>query len=91
MASLKASGIAIPEEVAVIGFSDWKMAAFMDPPLSSVYQPGFEMGKIGADILLKEIHALRKEAFFAHEIITLDTSLRLRKSSLVTDPFRVER
>ena len=53
--TLKNKGIKIPEEVAVVGFSNEPITALIDPPLSSVAQPGYEMGKISAELLLQQI------------------------------------
>ena len=75
---LKQKNIKIPEEVAVVGFSDWQLASFIEPSLSSVSQNGFEMGKKSAEILIKQI----QEHTFSDPIIEIiDTQLMIRKSS----------
>lgn len=53
--ALKAAGINIPGEVAVIGFSDWQIATLVDPPLSSVVQPGYEMGQKAAALFFEKL------------------------------------
>lgn len=47
-------GIAVPSEVAIMGFDDLSFARFTDPPISTVKQPRFEMGRLGAEILLQQ-------------------------------------
>jgi LacI family transcriptional regulator len=55
MATIKSSGLKIPNDIAVVGFSDWAYSELMEPPLSSVHQPGFEMGQEATRMLIKMI------------------------------------
>ncbi len=52
---VKESGLKIPSDVAIIGFSDSELAPYMDPPLTTVHQPSFEMGTKAAEILIDGI------------------------------------
>lgn len=45
-------GKRIPEEVSLVGFDDVALAAIVQPPLTTVYQPKYEMGKAAIEILL---------------------------------------
>ena len=74
------SGIKIPKEIAVFGFSDWFMASVVTPTLSSVRQPSFEMGRKATELLIEEIHRNEKEIYTTKDII-LPTSLVLRQST----------
>ncbi|MDA4894712.1 LacI family DNA-binding transcriptional regulator [Microbacterium resistens] len=49
---LRAAGLRVPEDVALIGFDDSHAAAAADPPLSTVRQPMHAQGEIMAGILL---------------------------------------
>lgn len=51
---LKERGIKIPEQVSVIGFSNEPITALMEPPITTVAQPGFEMGQLATRLLLEE-------------------------------------
>ena len=53
--SLKEAGVAIPEEVSVVGYDDSPLAAEFDPPITSVQQDWIEGGRLLADKLLKAI------------------------------------
>jgi LacI family transcriptional regulator len=53
--SLKARGIRVPAEVEVVGFDDIEIARLVEPPLTTVAQPAFEMGRESARLLLKLI------------------------------------
>ena len=55
MLAIKERGIRIPEECAVIGFSDWQFSSFVEPGLSTISQSGFEMGQAAARLLLDQM------------------------------------
>jgi LacI family transcriptional regulator len=78
-AAVKAKGIRIPEEVAFIGFTNLRVAHLLDPPLSTVVQPAFEIGKTAAEILLDTIENKQNSA--AIKTIKIPTEVNLRTSS----------
>ena len=45
MEKLKKHDFKIPDDLAIMGFSNWKMAEIASPPLSSVEQNGYLMGE----------------------------------------------
>src|SRR5690606_14530954 len=55
MQAIKEAGLRIPDDISVVGFSNWFFTALLDPPLTSVDQPGFEMGQGGAKLLIRQI------------------------------------
>ncbi|TAM88678.1 LacI family transcriptional regulator [bacterium] len=76
MRALKAAGLRIPEDVAVIGCDDTRIAPLTDPPLSSIAFPLHQMGVVAVEIIL----AMR--AGLAIEDRHFPFELRLRTSSL---------
>jgi len=50
-----ADGLRIPDDLSVIGFDDIALAAFSNPPLSSIVQPKHATGVLAAQLLLKRI------------------------------------
>ncbi len=76
--ALKQFGLSIPNDVAVVGFSNWNFCDMVDPPLSSVDQPGSEMGRQAMKRLLRMI---AEDEENANDVMVLDTSLIIRKSS----------
>ncbi len=79
--ALKHANLQVPKQVAVVGFSDWKIASILDPPLSSVAQPGEDMGMLATRLLLREINALKDDQETFPETIVLRTQLKVRASS----------
>ena len=55
MLAIKERGIKIPDECAVIGFSDWQFSSFVEPGLSTISQSGFEMGQEAARLFLDQL------------------------------------
>lgn len=55
--AVKHTGLQVPEDVAVCGFTDSLASMLSDPPLTSVEQNGMQMGEIATDLLLRRIHA----------------------------------
>ena len=83
MIAIKEKGLKIPQDVALMGFSNWFFSQLMDPPLSSVDQPGFEMGQEAARLLIRQIEMKDKEQFDpVPETKILKTKLIIRASSL---------
>src|SRR5690606_33828644 len=83
MQAIKEAGLKIPGDIAVVGFSNWFFSALMDPPLTSVDQPGFEMGQEAAKLLIRQIEVKSKENREPEpETKVLKTRLIVRDSSL---------
>jgi LacI family transcriptional regulator len=83
MQAIKQKGYKIPQDIAIVGFSNWALSALMEPPLTSVDQPGFEMGQEAARILIRhiELKAKKKEEP-QPEVKLFKTRLIVRESSL---------
>lgn len=69
-------GLSIPNDVAVIGFDDMPWAISLNPPLTAVKQPGYEIGKQAAGLLYQRI--MDPEKLSAKTI--LNTELIIRSS-----------
>lgn len=52
MAAVSAAGLRIPHDVSLVGFHDAALAAYLNPPLTTVRMPLEEMGRRAADGLL---------------------------------------
>lgn len=79
MNAIKKAGLDIPGDIAVVGFSNWQMASMVEPALSSVNQPGFEMGQRAAQMFIDQMGASTKSV---HSKVVLESDLVIRASSL---------
>ncbi len=78
---LQEAKIEVPNRIKLIGFSNWFMSEIMSPKLSTVDQPGFEMGIESFRLLLEEINAKKQEKKFIPKIVELKTSIIEREST----------
>lgn len=72
--------IKIPEQLKLVSFSNLAAAAFFDPPLSTIVQPAYDIGKRAAEVLFKIIE--HKALFATEKKIVLPSNLIERKSTL---------
>ncbi|MBC8588955.1 LacI family DNA-binding transcriptional regulator [Paratissierella segnis] len=54
--ALKERGIKVPQDVKVIGFDDISISKYMDPPLTTIRQPIYEMGEEAVGMLIDVIN-----------------------------------
>jgi DNA-binding LacI/PurR family transcriptional regulator len=47
--------VVVPAELSIVGFDDIDIASFTIPPLTTISQAGFEMGRTSANLLLDMI------------------------------------
>ncbi|MCX6315786.1 MAG: LacI family DNA-binding transcriptional regulator [Bacteroidetes bacterium] len=76
---LRAKGLKVPDDIGLIGFSNSDMTELLDPPLSVIRQPAFEMGEVATSMLLQLIESKRPVTDFETRI--LQTELIIRGSS----------
>jgi LacI family transcriptional regulator len=55
MRAIRASGRRVPEDVSVVGFDDVALAAYVDPPLTTIVQSTAEMGRWAVDQLTRRL------------------------------------
>lgn len=75
---LKKNKIKIPEEIAVVGFSNTILSSIIKPKLSSIDQPGNRIGEIAVEYLINEIN---NDSAVHYKTIEIKTNLIIRKSS----------
>lgn len=49
--ALREAGLRVPEDISLVGFDDMPVAAWLDPPLTTVRQPLVEMGAAAVDLV----------------------------------------
>jgi LacI family transcriptional regulator len=72
-------GFQIPNDIALLGFTNTQLADVLNPSLSSVYQPGFEIGKKATEMLISLIES--KHPVTEFETAVLPTQVFIRNSS----------
>lgn len=73
----KAAGLKVPQDLSVVGFDDIQFAEFCDPPLTTITQPRYEIGRQAMLMLLeilkgRDVHAGSR---------LLETELKIRDSA----------
>ena len=74
--------IKIPQQIKIIGFSNWFMSQVITPKLSTVDQPSYEMGTQSFKLLLEEINLKKEFLPFVPKTIEMETSIIERESTL---------
>ncbi len=69
-------GLRIPDDVAIVGYDDMPWALALNPPLTAVRQPGFEMGERAAELLLQRLDDPGRDT----TVVTLQPTLIARQS-----------
>ncbi|APZ45420.1 LacI family transcriptional regulator [Polaribacter reichenbachii] len=79
---IKSQGLKIPENIAVVGFSNEPFTKFMELSITTVDQSPVEMGRIAAQVFLEEITnskkvKSKKEVILSPELIVRKSSMKL--------------
>lgn len=80
---LKEHNIRVPDQVALVGFSNEPFTSFSDPPISSVEQHCNRMGTAASEIFLEEIRRNSTEKFIPRKVVFMP-ELVVRGSSMRT-------
>jgi LacI family transcriptional regulator len=81
LTEFKNQGVRVPEDIKVVGFSNWFMSSVISPSLTTIDQPGYQMGEAAFCQLYKEIKSNRSRQSQKPKIIELETSLVEREST----------
>jgi len=79
LTTLAKKNIKIPDDMALVGFTNSPLAEVFHPSMSSVRQPAFEMGQVAMEMLIQIIESRRPVTEF--ETRVLNTELTIRASS----------
>ncbi len=86
LAAAHEAGIAVPEQLSIVGFDDIELAAFSTPPLTTVAQPKRQIGTTAADLLLERLESNRSE----ERRVILEPQLKIRDSSAPPFPGKTD-
>lgn len=76
--AIKDLGLKVPQDIAVSGFDNIEISALMNPALTTISQPMYEMGDHAANMLLKRIvdpEAVVKGIVLDHELIIRESTM----------------
>lgn len=77
MKAIKSKGLRIPQDIALVGYSESRSALLVEPNLTSIAQPMAEMGETVANLILKKANNQLDE----NPTICLTAKLNIRESS----------
>ncbi len=78
MRGLIKRGLAIPGDMALVGYDDVEFASILATPLTSIRQPKYELGRAAAELLIDEAH---NPTSHQHKHIVYQPELIVRESS----------
>jgi LacI family transcriptional regulator len=76
---IKKSGLSIPNDIAVVGFSNYPVSTIIEPSLTTIDDRALDMGKAATKLLIRQIE--ERNAFIDSETIVIKTDLIVRDSS----------
>ena len=79
LAGFAEAGIAVPQDIAVLGFDNRELAGMLNPPLTTLAQPSAEVGRISAQMLFERISGTQKNT--SPENIRVPMHLVIRNSA----------
>ncbi len=85
MKEIKKNGLQIPVDIALVGFTDEFHATIVDPELTSVMHPTFEMGQEAARLVINQLES--KIPGTPRQVV-MKTTLVVRESSLKNGPLK---
>lgn len=65
------AGLSVPHDVAIAGFNDFEFAPYLDPPLTTVHIPAYEMGVRAAEMLIQTLNGselVQRSAVFSADL-----------------------
>lgn len=76
---LQRHGFRVPDDVSLVGFDDLPSSMYATPPLSTVHQPAYELGRLAASALLQLLAGLEADTLIpAPRLIARESSRRIR-------------
>jgi LacI family transcriptional regulator len=84
MLAVKKAGLKIPKEIAFAGFNNDPMSQVIEPNLTTVNYPGYEMGEVAARHLISTLHGdshsqRTNTIILRSELVVRASSLRSRR------------
>jgi len=79
--AIKEMGLTIPDDIGIVCFDDSDWALILEPSITVIRQPVYQLGSTAAELLIKEIEDEEKNLDHKPTIVTLSTELIIRNST----------
>ena len=81
LSAIKEMGVSIPDEIGLICFDDSEWAPLINPPITVIRQPVYQLGSTASELLIRNIENNEKDLIHKSKIIILQTELIIRNST----------
>lgn len=78
--AIKQTKLKIPQDIKLITFSNMKIADLLNPPLSTISQPAYEIGRECAKLLMNNL-TKSKQVSIEDKVVTIPSVIHIRTSS----------
>jgi DNA-binding LacI/PurR family transcriptional regulator len=79
--AIKEMGLTIPDDIGIVCFDDSDWALILEPSITVVRQPVYQLGSTAAELLIKKIEDEEKKLDHKPAVVTLNTELIIREST----------
>lgn len=79
--TIKEMGLTIPDDIGIVCFDDSDWASILEPSITVIRQPVYQLGSTAAELLIKNIENNEKDLIHKSKIIILPTELIIRDSA----------
>jgi len=73
---LKANNIEVPDQMGLVGFSNTDLTELLNPSLTVIKQPAFEMGRLASELLFQLIEGKQPVVEFETRVLTTELIIR---------------
>jgi LacI family transcriptional regulator len=76
MRAFRERGVRVAHDISLVGFDDVELASVVDPPLTTVRQPSYQMGRAAVEILMNQLAATKatpEHRIFDVELVVRDS------------------
>ena len=80
--AIKEKGLTIPEDIGIVCFDDSDWALILEPSITVIRQPVYQLGSTAAELLIKKIEDEEKNLDHQPTVVTLNTELIIRNSTI---------
>jgi len=79
--AIKKMGLIIPDDIGIVCFDDSDWALILEPSITVIRQPVYQLGSTAAELLIKKIEDEEKKLDHKPTVVILNTELIIRNST----------